>query len=805
MSDLRYAIRTLLRAPGFTLTALLTLALGIGANTAIFSVVNAVLLRPLPFRDAGRLVQVWTTTAAETQSAHSAADYLDVYRENESFAALAGYRANLFSVASRPGEPLQLPGAYVTAEFFIALGVDAMAGRTFDRSDERSAERLVMVNEGSWRELFGGAFSAGRTLRVNGQPHVVAGVVPAGAEWPLLSRIWVLSARPVPPSPIELDAGVDPLADRDVRYFDAIARLKPAVALDAARLDMARLSTVLQERRSRISEPRSIRIGLLRDRIVGDVRFGLALMQGAVGLVLLIACANVSSLLLARATGRRRELAVRSALGAGRTRLLRLLLVESLALGAAGGGAGLLAGAWLTSMLQHLLPASLPRADEIGLDWTVALVTTALALAAGVLFGIMPAIQASGTSSAEALKQAGDRGGAARARARAVLVAGQIGLTLVLLVAAGLLLNSFLRLRAVDPGIDPENVTIVGLTVPQSRYPSAAAQINLYRRLVDRLETRAEIQAVGVGFPGPLRSSSAAGHFFIDGRPDAPDDRPFANLASISPGYLPAMGIPLLEGRLFTESDAADAPHVAIVSAAFARRYWPGESAIGRRLRFDNSEGAPWRAVVGVTGDVKQLGLDVAAPPIMFIPYTQFPLPFTNLAVRSTSPTATIGSLVRSHLAAIDPDLAAGEVTTLGAVLNESIAEPRFRTFLLAAFALTALLLAAVGLFGLISYSVAQRRREIGIRVALGAKPATLIRTVMREGLTLCAAGLAAGLLGSMLASRVLASFLFGVGAADPLTFGAVATLLVGVAALATYIPARRALSVDPVVALRAE
>jgi putative ABC transport system permease protein len=265
------------------------------------------------------------------------------------------------------------------------------------------------------------------------------------------------------------------------------------------------------------------------------------------------------------------------------------------------------------------------------------------------------------------------------------------------------------------------------------------------------------------------------------------------------------MGIPLLEGRLFTESDAADAPHVAIVSAAFARRYWPGESAIGRRLRFDNSEGAPWRAVVGVTGDVKQLGLDVAAPPIMFIPYTQFPLPFTNLAVRSTSPTATIGSLVRSQLAAIDPDLAAGEVTTLGAVLNESIAEPRFRTFLLAAFALTALLLAAVGLFGLISYSVAQRRREIGIRVALGAKPATLIRTVMREGLTLCAAGLAAGLLGSMLASRVLASFLFGVGAADPLTFGAVATLLVGVAALATYIPARRALSVDPVVALRAE
>jgi predicted permease len=805
MPDLRYAVRTLARTPGFAVTALLTLALGIGANTAIFSVVNGVLLRPLPFAEADRLVQVWTTTVAEGESGHSAGDYLDLHRGNQSFSALAGYRGNLFSAAARAGEPLQLPGAHVTAEFFEALGVDAAAGRTFNRADARSAGRLVVLSSSAWRELFGDEFAAGRTLRVNGQPFVVAGVLPPGAEWPRSSRLWVLADKPVPPSPIELEDGVDPLGDRDVRYFDAIGRMKPNVTLEQARQDVDRLGLLLQERRTRSGRPRSFGIGLLRERLVGDVRFGLAVVQGAVGLVLLVACANVSSLLLARATTRRRELAVRSALGAGRARLVRLLLCESLVLGVAGGAAGLLVAAWLTGVLQDLLPDSIPRVDDIALDGTVALVTTVTALAAGVLFGIMPALQASRADSADALKQAGDRGGSARARARSVLVAAEIALTLVLLVAAGLLLNSFLRLRAVESGLEPRNVTIVGLTLPESRYPTGASQAELYRRLLEGIEPRGDVQAAGVGFPGPLSGSNAAGSFFIEGRSDAPGDRPFANLASISAGYLSAMGIPLLEGRLFSDADRAGSADVAIVSLALARRYWPNESAVGKRLRFDNSAAAPWRTVVGVTGDVKQLGLDAGAPPIMFIPYTQFPLPFTNVAVRGTAPAAAIGALVRARLAAIDPDLAAGDVTTLQSVLDESIAQPRFRTFLLSAFAVAALLLAAVGLFGLISYSVTQRRREIGIRIALGASPGALLATMMREGLALCASGVALGLFAALLAARLLGSFLFGVNATDPLTFGAVSALLVSVALLATYIPARRALGVDPIVALRVE
>jgi predicted permease len=805
MHDIRYALRTFAKNPAFAMMAVLTLALGIGANTAIFSVVNGVLLRPLPFRDADRLVQVWTSTATESQSSHSAGDFLDLHRENQSLSALAGYRANLFSAAARAGEPVQLAGAFVTAEFFEALGVEAAIGRTFTRADEGRGQRLVVLNQAAWRDLFAGhELGSGQQLRVNGQPHTVIGVVPAKAEWPRSSQIWVLSDQPVPPSPVSLQEGVDPLGDRDVSYFDAIARLRPGVTIEQAYQDLDRVGRATQQRHAPGTPPRGLRIGLIRDRIVGDVRFALTVLQGAVGLVLLIACANVSSLLLARATGRKRELAVRAALGAGRGRLVRQLLTESLVLGVAGGAAGLLLGAWLTVLLQGVLPASVPRAEEVTLDRVVALTTLLTALATGVLFGIMPALLASRTQSAETLKQAGERGNAGRAPARAALVVAQIALTLILLVGAGLLVHSLVRLQEVDSGLDPENVTLVSLTIPQSRYPTGASQIELYRRIVEGVALRGDVHAVGVGFPGPLRGSNAAGSFFIEGRSNAPGDRPFANLASVSRGYLAAMGIPLVEGRTFADSDTADSAEVALVTQTLARKYWPGESAVGRRLRFDNDSNT-WRTVVGVVGDVRQLGLDLDAPPIMFIPYTQFTLPFTNLAVRSAAPAPAIASLVRAQLAAIDPDLAPGDVATLQGVIESSMAQPRFRTFLLSAFALVALLLAAVGVYGLISYSVTQRTREIGIRLALGAPPRQLLHAMMREGLILCAAGVVIGLGGAVLSARLLASFLFGVGTTDPVTFAAVSAMLLSVAGLATYIPARRALHVDPITALRVE
>jgi predicted permease len=806
MTDIRYALRTLLRNPGFSLIAVLTLGLGIGANTAIFSLVNAVLLRPLPYRDSNRLVQVWTVAAADAQGGHSAGDYLDLYRENQSLSALAGYRSNLYSVAARTGEPHQLVGAHVTAEFFEALGVGARVGRTFTRADGGTGETVVVLNDTAWRDLFGSSDPGpGRPVRLNGGSAVVIGVLAAGAEWPRNTRLWVLSDKPVPPSPIELQDGVDPLTDRDVRYFDAIARLKPEVTIEQAQQDLNRVGSVIRQRQARTSPRRDLRLGLLRDRIVGDVRFALAVLQGAVGVVLLIACANVSSLLLARATARKRELTIRAALGASRTRLVRQLLTESLVLGAVGGGAGLLLGVWLTALLQGVLPDSVPRAENVSLDRVVALTTTLMALGTGMLFGIVPALQASRAQSSEALKGTGERGNAGRARVRAGLVVAEVALTLVLLTGAGLLLNSLLRLQGVDSGLEPDNVTLVSLVLPESRYPTAASQVELYRRLLEGVAQRGNVQVSGIGFPGPLRGSSASGSFFIEGRSDAPEDRPFANLASVSAGYFAAMGIPLVEGRTVTDADTADSPEVAVVTRTLARRYWPGESALGKRLRFDNDSGTPWRTVVGVVRDVKQLGLDVEAPPVMFIPYSQFALPFTTLAVRSGLSSASIAALVRTQLAALDEDLAPGDIKTLQDVLHGSMAQPRFRTFLISSFALVALVLAAVGVYGLISSSVTQRTREIGIRLALGATPRLLLGALMREGLVLCALGIGIGVVGALLTARVLATFLFGISPGDPLTFASVAMLLVAVGALATYIPARRTLSVDPMVALRVE
>lgn len=807
LNDLRYAVRTLFKNPGFTLVAVITLALGIGANTAIFSVVNGVLLRPLPFHEPDRIVRVSTSTADEPRSNHSAGEFIDLRREQQSLQAVAGYRPLPFTVAARTGEASQLVGAFVTAEFFDVFGVPAAIGRRFSGAEDTApGDRRVVLSRRAWKQLYGERSDAvGLPLRVNGQVHTLVGVLPSQAEWPAGADIWVLSEREVPPSPLDLPQEA---ADREVRYFEAVARLKPGVTLAQAQQDVSRVATLLHARDAPTAARRDFRLFDLREDIVGDVRFGLLLLQAAVGLVLVIACANVSSLLIARATGRRRELAIRAALGAGRGRLVRQLLTESALLGITGGLAGLLVGAWMIGLLTRVLPDTVPRGGEISLDRVVALVTILAAIGTGLLFGVLPALQASQTQAQTALKQGGDRGGTSgmRALGRSTLVVAEVALTLVLLAGAGLLLNSLLRLQRVESGLRPENATVVGLVIPQSRYPTAAAQIGLYRRLLEGLGSRAGIQAVGIGFPGPLRGDNASGTLTIEGREaTSPSDRPFANLGSVSGGFFAAMGIPIMAGRSFADSDGAKAPPVAIASAALARKYWPGENPIGKHLRFDDEAAAPWSTIVGVVGDVRQLGLHQDPPPILYLPYQQFPLPFTNITIRSSAPAGAIASLVRAELAAIDPDLPPGDTNALQAVLDESIAQPRFRTMLLTAFALAALLLAAVGVYGLISYSVVQRTREIGIRVALGAQPRQVLGQIMREGLLLAVAGVGLGLLGSLLAARVLSTFLFGVGAADPLTFGSVALLLLAVACLATYVPSRRALQVDPVTALRGD
>jgi putative ABC transport system permease protein len=804
-TDLRHALRALTHNPGFTTIAVLTLALGIGANAAIFSVVNSVLLRPLRFADPERIVEISTKAPDEARSNHSAGDFLDIQRENRSLSAAAGYTNSLFTIAKPDqADPIQLPGAFVTNDFFDVLRAPTLIGRTFSRADGASANaRAVVLSRTARQQLFGESSAAvGATIRINGEPRTVLGVLAAHAAWPQTADVWVLSDKAVPPSPID---NRTPEADREVGYIEAIGRLAPGVSLEQARSDLVRLSAVLRERNSDRNGSRVLQATPIREQLVGDVRFALMVLQGAVGLVLLIACANVSSLLIARGTARAHEVAIRSALGAGRWRLIRHLLAESLVLGAIGGIAGLILGAWLVGILVKILPEGIPRTGEIALDRTVGAVSMIAALATGLLFGLMPAVQTSRTDAGSALKASGGRGSSARARARSVLVVAEIALTLVLLVSAGLLINSFLHLQRTDSGLQREHVTVMSLALPQPRYPTGASQVRLYRQIIDGLAARPEVQFAGVGFPGPLRGSNATGHFYIEDRPvPAGAAQPFANISAVSAGYLQAMGIPIVTGRAFTDADGESAAGVAIVSVALARKYWPGENAIGKRVRFEDDK-PEWITVVGIAGDVRQLGLDKEPPALLYVPYQQLPLPFTNVAIRSRVPDQAIAQVMRNQIAALDSLLPAGDMDSLDTIINRSIEEPRFRGLLLGAFACMALILAAVGVYGLISYSVTQRRREIGIRVALGAQPHQVLVPVVREGLALALTGMAIGLAGSFIAARVLGRFLFGVGAGDPVTLISVSAVLLTVAFLATYIPSRRALRIDPVVALRSE
>jgi putative ABC transport system permease protein len=801
MTYLRLASRSLVKTPAISALAILTLALGIGANTAIFSVVNGVLLRPLPYSDPDNVVRAWMTTADGRESGFSAGDFLDLKSRNKSLRTIAGYRQDMMSAVSS-GDPVLIPGSFVTRDFFDVFGTRAAQGRTFSRAqDPPGAEPSVVLSEEAARQVFGDPAAApARRIRVNGESRTVLGVMPPGFEWPQGARIWVLSSAEVPPAPVE---GADSPTSRDVGYFGAVARVKPGVTLAQAREDLDSLAARIG--REQGSDRQGAALEPVRETIVGNVRGALLLLQAAVGMVLLVACANISSLLLARATGRRRELAIRTSIGATRGQLVRQLLAESVVLGAAGGLAGLLLGVWLTAGLVQLLPEGMPRADGIGLDATVTFVTFAVAMVTSILFGILPALQASRVDAVTALKESGDRG-SLRVRGRAVLVVAEVALTLVLLVSAGLLTNSLIRLQRTDSGLQVDHVTTAALNLPQSRYPTAAAQTELYRRLIERLEGHAAVRAAGVGFPAPLRGENATAHFFIEGRSDATGaDQPFACVAAVSRGFLDALGVRLIQGRSFTGADSSQAPPVVLVSAALARLYWPGDDPVGKHLRFGDTANEPWITVVGVVSDVRQLGLHEAPPPVLYLPYRQFPLPFTTVAVRSSLAESAAASLLRGELAGLDPDLPFSEIGPLQALVERSIDQPRFRTRVLGLFAVLALLLSAVGVYGVISYSVTQRSREIGIRVALGARPRQVLLSTMRQGAVMALIGIAIGLAGSVLSTRLIAQFLFGVTATDPSTFVVVAAILLGVALLASYLPARRALGVDPLTALRSE
>ena len=809
MSDFRFALRTLTKNPGFTIVAVLTLALGIGANTAIFSVVNGVLLRPLPYPDPSRIVQVWPTSESEGRSAMAPADFLDFQRDNHTFLKLAGYRDDALTIAAtNGGAPERVQGALVTADYFDVFGTPAALGRTFGQADSGTAERLVVLSHTVWlRQLASDPQIVGRPIRIDGTPYTVLGVMPATFDYPPGSKAWILSPRPVPLPPIDVPGEL--LENRDVHYFQVVARLQPGVTAEAARADLGDIAGNLGRRFPGTNGGRRIVVQPLHETLVGNVREALLILLGAVGVVLLIACANVSSLLLARASGRQRELAIRAALGAARARLIRQLITESLLLGAFGGATGLLLGNWAIALLLNVIPEGIPRVDQIGMDARVATVAIATSLVSALFFGVIPSLQASRADASLALRDA-DRtatGGYHRARTRSILVVCEIALTLILLVSAGLLLNSFIRLQRVNPGFRTDQVTLISLPLPQSRYPDGKRQSAFYRQMLEAVARHPEVQSAAILFPNPIEGRSASGTFTIEGRPvPKRADRPFTAIGSVSADYFRALDIPIIKGRIFTDRDRDPAPTVAIVNATFARKYFAGQDPINKRVRFgDSDDEKDWITIVGIAGDTHNVGLNEPPTPLLYLPYDTFPLAFMSIVVRSSAGSGSVASIARTEIKTIDPDMPIDRIVPLHDLVDESMAEPRFRTALLAAFALMAVVLAAVGIYGLMSFSVVQRTREIGIRVALGAQPGQVVLPVVREGLTLALIGIGLGAVGSFAATRLLTTFLFDVRPGDLLTLVSVALLLLAVALLATYIPSRRAAHVDPITALRAE
>jgi predicted permease len=803
--DVRYALRSLARAPGFTLVALATLALGIGGTTAIFSVVDGVLLRPLPYPDPAAIVRVSRSTATDPQGGFSAADYLDYRNLNRSFTAIAGFRQDVIDLTGG-AEPVRLTALETTAAFFDVFGIPALHGRVYaEPADSPRGPRIAVISEGMWTQHLGhDAGVVGRTIRLNGIPTTVVGVMPAMFRHPPNPDLWMLAPNDVPTSPVAIEG--DPIANREVQYFEVVARLRRDVSLALANDDLRTVGERLAREHPASNEGEQAVAVPLQESLVGDVRTALLVLLGAVGFVLLIACANVAGLLLARGAARRREFAVRAALGAGRARLVVQLLTESLVLALAGGTLGLLVAHWGVTALVALAPESIPRLSDVGLDPRVTLIALAASLCVGLLFGIAPAFHgARGEVSAD-LKDGG-RTGTPRTRTRNVLVVGEVALALVLLIGAGLMLTSFARLQAVDPGFTIRSLVIVGVPVPQARYDNAA-QRRFYTQLFERLRANPVTYRSALAFPTPFGGANAAGSYTVEGAPpQSRADRTVAQLGAVSPGYFQTMGIPLLRGRDVALTDTHDGLNVALINQTMADREWPGQDPIGQRVAIGGEPSDPdsWITVVGVVGNSHRADLQSGPEPTVYLPHTQFTLPFMGVVARSDAGEAAIANAVRAAVRSLDTELPIEEVETLERVLERVTGQPRFRALLIASFAGAALLLAAVGLYGLISYSVAQRGPEIGVRLALGATPTQVGRQVLRQGMLLAGAGVGLGLAAAVAATRLLQGLLFSISATDPRVYSTLAALLLVIAALACYVPARRAMRVDPMTALRSE
>ncbi|HSE21319.1 MAG TPA: ABC transporter permease [Pyrinomonadaceae bacterium] len=801
--DLRFALRMLLKNPGFTIVAVIALALGIGANTAIFSVVNHVLLRPLPYKDPGRLVMVWedASKSGYPRDTPSAANYVDWRDQNQVFEGMAAFSAESFNLTGA-GDPERLEGIRVSANLFPLLGVEPQVGRVFTAAeDQPNSQRVVLLSYGLWQRRFGGDPNiAGKPLTLNGETHLVVGVMPARFQFPTSdNQVWV----PIAFTPEEA-------ANREIKFLEVVARLKPGITLEQAQADMSTIASRLAQQYPETNVDIGAAVTSLHEHLVGDIKPALLILLGAVGLVLLIACANVASLLLARAAVRQKEIAVRVALGARRLRLIRQFLTESLLLSTLGGVVGLAVAYIGLVLLRTFIPEDILQASEISIDLKVLGFTLFVSVATGVIFGLAPAIQALRFKQSETLKEGGrdaPTGGSGK-RLRSMLVTAEVAISLVLLIGAGLLINSFVRLRNVDPGFRSDNLLTMRIAMPLSKYLDRPRRIAFYNDLLERVQSLAGVRSVAITSNLPLYRQGNSMSVRIFGRPELPPaQQPVVVTRIVSPAYFDTMTIPVLSGRKFTERDVDTTPKVALISETMARTFWPGEDPVGKRFGIGEIESdQSWINIIGVVKDVRQFELTADPKPQAYLPYLQFGFfEPRDLVVKTDVDPASLAATVRKAVWEIDKDQPVSNTQTMEAILADSIARQRFSMVLLAIFAGVALVLAGVGIYGVMSYSVAQRTHEIGIRMALGAQTAAVLKLALGYGMKLVITGIAIGLVAAFALTRLMSTLLFGVTATDPTTFALISLLLIFVAALASYIPARRATKVDPMIALRYE
>ena len=783
MTDLRYAVRTLLRTPAFTLTATLTLALGIGATTAMFSIVNGVLLRPLPYREPDQLVVTRL----------SLPDYHDVQRSSRSFEQTAVWASNLYNLESAD-EARQVLGGVISRDLLPLLGVDPVFGRNFTADDDR--QRTVILGHRLWQSLFAGDPAAiGRTLNLSGTSYVVVGIAPPGFAFPTNEfQLWT------PIGLMETDAKPQ-AGNRALRIFTAIGRLRAGVTTEQARGELQTISSELARVHPATNADVVLAIDSLRDRLVGEAETPLLLLLATVALVLLIACANVANLMMARAAAREREIAIRTALGAGRRRLLAQLAVESLVLAAIGGGGGLLLAMWAIDLMPAALLSRIPRADAVLIDGNVLLVAAAATLVTSLLFGAAPALRFRlGTAS---LNQRGASGGVKAGRLRAGIVVVEVALAVMVVAGAGLLVRSFVSLTTRDPGFVPDNV--LSVMVQFVKVPDVPSRGRVAGALMDRLAQAPGVEYAGGATGLPAVTPQRGTRFEIEGRTLAANEDG-AYFMAATPDYFRAVGTPLVSGRTIERRDRAGAQPVAVISRTLASTIFPGQDPVGRRLRVVNPEYPPeWRTIVGVVGDVQYQGLDGEMQPAIYTPFDQTPFMWLYVMLRTSGDTSPLTRSVRAIVGEVDPRLSAADVRPMTAIVWNTVAEPRLSMLLVSGFGALALALAAVGIYGVIAYMVSQRTREIGVRMALGAARSDVLGMVLREGLLMAALGVAIGLGGALLATRQMADLLVGITPRDPLALAAAAGMLLLVGCAASYVPARRATRVDPMVALRVD